>query len=157
MSKTTKKSIMLLTEQQSGMRFCKACNKLLTLDKFKPEKRKYTCIEHLRAYKRKMVLGTQEKRAFNSIRCRARMDMITFGHTKMMLSRKQVATLITEHQMQNFTEFAVLPRKPDQMLTIDNAVLVLSYQRNYVLTKYKQSKDPLQYERDLAFIQLQKE
>jgi len=154
MSKTMHpQHVMLLTEQQSGMRFCKACNKLLPLDKFKPEKRKYTCIEHLKAQKREMNLGTQEKRAFNSIRCRARVDMLTLGHTKMVLSRPQVVSMLTEHQLQNFAEFAIVPKKPDQMLTIDNAVLVLSYQRNYVMTKYKESKDPAKYEQDLAFIQ----
>jgi len=145
-------NIILLTEQQSGMRLCMECKKLLPLDKFRQDKRKYTCIEHLRAEKRRQILGTLEKRAFNSIRCRARLDMLLFGHTKMALSRKQVSAMLTHEQMQNYSQFAVIPRRSDEMLTIENAVLVHDWQRRYVLDRYKKARDAPQYESDLAFI-----
>jgi len=144
--------VLLLTEKESGLRLCITCKKLLPLDQFNPKKREYTCIEHMRANKRRLVLGTQDKRAFNSLRCRARSDMLLFGHDKMKLSRKELMSMLTENQMQNFSQYCVIPRKPEEILTIDNAVVVGTHQRRYVVGRWKRAKDVAQYEQDLKLL-----
>ena len=151
-SKPKYHDVLLLTELQSGLRLCLHCNKLLTLDKFKPHRRDYICIDHQRAKGRHQVLGTAEKRAFNSFRCRARFDMLMFGHKKMQLSRQDLLKIITPQQLENFSQYCVIPRKPDEVLTVDNAVIVGSYQRRYIIGRWKHEHDANQYEQDLAFV-----
>ena len=151
-SKPRYHDILLLTEQESGLRFCLTCSKLLPLDKFNPNKRKFTCNKHERAYKCSIALGTQDKRTFNSMRCRARSDMLMFGHKKMVLSRLQLMSLLTEHQVQNFSQYCVIPRRPDEILTLDNAVVVGTLQRRYVVGRWKRTRNPDQYECDLALL-----
>lgn len=148
----TSTNVMAITEQHLGLRLCKQCNKLLPLDRFRPDKRKYTCIEHLRAYKRKMVLGTHNKRAFNSLRCRARQDMLMFGHKRMAISRKLVTTILTDAQMADFSHYCLIPKNPDEILTADNVIVVNTFQRSYVVGRWRVARDTHQYTRDLAFI-----
>ena len=148
----TSANVTILPEQESGMRFCKACNKLLPLNQFRADKRKYTCISHLRAAKRHQVLGTHKKRAFNSLRCRARQDMLTFGHKYMMISRKQVTEMLSDEHMAHFPQYGLIPIRPDKPLTFDNAVIASTFQRSYVLGKWKKTHDPIQYEQDLRFL-----
>lgn len=145
-------SVVQLTEQQSGMRLCKTCNKLLPLDSFKSAKRTYMCIMHTRALRRKFILGTQEKRAFNSLRCRARQDMLTFGHKSIAIPRKQVTAMLTEEQLRSYPDYCIIPRRPDVPLTPENAIVVTSCQRRYVVAKWKTTRNADQYEADLAFI-----
>jgi hypothetical protein len=64
-------SVAVLTEQETCLRFSIVCNKLLQLYQFRTDKHKYTCISHLHASRRKEVLGSHEKLAFNSLYCRA--------------------------------------------------------------------------------------
>lgn len=150
--KKTTINVMALTEQHSGMRLCKACNKLLPLSEFHPTKRKFTCLTHLRAAKRKEILGTHEKRAFNSLRCRARQDMLMFGRKRMSVSRKQVEALLTDEQLSHFDQYSLIPRDPEDILSVDNIVVVSKFQRHYVIGRWRATRDPAQYKRDLDFI-----
>ena len=149
---TVSSDIIVKTEQISGLRLCKACNMLLPLDQFRPRRGKYLCLAHLRAASRRHILGTHEKRAFNSLRCKARQDMIMFGHDHMVISRKQFNTKLTEEQMQQFSLYCMIPRRLDKPLTYENSVIVTSFQRKYIVSKWKILRDPDQYERDLEYI-----
>ena len=150
---TTQGSVIVKTEQLSGLRLCRQCNMLLPLDQFRPKRgNKYLCISHLRATRRRHILGTHEKRAFNSLRCKARQDMLMFGHDHMVISRKQFNAMLTEEQMQNFSTHCMIPRRPDRPLTSENAIIVTTFQRKYVVGRWKITRDPDQYERDLAYI-----
>lgn len=145
-------NIMALTEQHSGLRLCKKCNKLLPLDHFNPDKRRFMCKMHLRALRLRMVLGTQEKRAFNSLRCRARQDQILLGHSKIKISRMQVRDLMTKEQIADFQKFCIIPRRPEEILSEDNVIVVTYFQRQYIMGKWKLDKDIEQYKRDLDYI-----
>lgn len=152
MKAAEKPSVAILTEQAIGQRFCKTCNKLLPLDQFNPNQRAYKCLTHLRAEKRFHVLGTHEKRAFNSLRCRARDDRLIFGQAKLIISRKQVTAMLTPEQMANYSRYCLIPRRPDLPLTADNSVIVTGIQRSFVVSNWKLTKDSDQYERDLLYI-----
>ena len=102
--------------------------------------------------KRKMVLGTHEKRAFNSLRCRARQDMLMFGHSRMIISRQQVVHLLTDAQIAKFSQFCLIPRDPKEILSVDNVTVVTTFQRKYVISRWRITRDNELYKRDLAFI-----
>ena len=151
-SKPKYHDLLSITENYVGLRLCLSCNKMLPIDKFKPNRYEHTCIEHLRARKCHSVLGTADKKAFNSLRCRARSDMIMFGHKQMKLSRQELMKIITKQQLQNYSKYCVIPRRPDEILTVDNIVIVESSQRRYVVGRWKRTEDANQYVRDLALI-----
>jgi hypothetical protein len=151
-SKGKRVNVMALTEQHSGMRLCTECDKLLPLDNFRPNVRTHLCIKHLRAQKMKTLLGTLNKRGFNSLRCRARQDMLMFGHRNVAIPRKLVTSLLTEDQMENFSTHCLIPRNPDQILSKDNIVVVTSFQRSYIVNHWRVTRDSAQYMRDLDFI-----
>jgi hypothetical protein len=141
-----------LTEKETGLRFCIACNKLVPLDQFRTDKRKYTCIPHYRAAGRKAVLGSHEKRAFNSLRCRARQDMLLLGHKRLIINHIQVTAMLTSDQMANFSNYCLIPKRPDHPLSVDNSIIVASEQRKYVIGNWKRSRDTEKYVQDLHFI-----
>jgi hypothetical protein len=145
-------NVAIRTEQETGKRFCIKCDKLLPLEQFKTNKRKYLCITHLRAMKKHYALGTHEKRAFNSLRCRARTDMLMFGMSRMVMGQKQVKTMLTPEQMTNFSKYCLIPKRPDQPLTEGNSIIVTSVQRTYVVGNWRSTRDADQYERDLHYI-----
>jgi hypothetical protein len=137
------------TEQETGRRLCVQCDKMLSLDQFETKKRRFLCIEHFRAMKLHNTLGTHEKRAFNSIRCRARADMLLFGMDHMVLPMTLVLAMLTEDQLAEFSKFCIIPCRPDRPLSKENSIVVTSIQRIYVVSKWRSARDPDQYERDL--------
>jgi hypothetical protein len=151
-SKGKRVNVMALTEQHSGMRLCTECDKLLPLDNLRPHVRTHLCIAHLRAQKMKTLLGTHNKCAFNSHRCRARQDILMFGHKNIAIPRKLVTALLIEAQMEDFSRHCIVPKNPDQILSKDNIVVVTSFQRSYIVNHWRVTRDSAQYMRDLAFI-----
>ena len=140
------------TEQETGMRMCVKCDKLLPLDQFDQKIRHYMCISHLKELHNHNTLGTHEKRAFNSIRCRAHADMLMFKQGKMYLPKSLVLTMLTKEQIANFSGYCIIPRRPDQPISKDNSIVVTSAQRRYIVSQWKASQDADQYERNLNHI-----
>ena len=135
------------------LRYCQACNELLPIDQFKPNsKRRFTCIPHLRAEDRRRVCGTPERRAYNSLRCRARDDMLTFGHTRINISRTKVLAMISEEQVARFSQYCLIPLRPDKPLAEDNAVIVSTDERRFVMNTWRKQKDADAYERNIKAI-----
>lgn len=145
-------NIMAMTEQHSGLRLCKKCDKLLPLDQFNPKKRKFTCKMHMRAIHHRTVLGTHEKRAFNSLRCRARQDQLLLKQPRIHISRKQVKALLTDQQMEDFSHFCLIPKDPTKILSAENVLVVSSLQRKYIMGRWRLKQDVEQYRVDLEFI-----
>ena len=134
------------------MRLCIQCDKLLPLDQFKPNKRSCMCIFHFRKLKLRDTLGTHDKRAFNSLRCRAHADMLLFKQDHMVLPKTLVMTMLTDDQKANFPVYCIIPRRPNEPLTKDNSILVTSIQRKFVVGRWKLARDQGQYGRDLTYI-----
>lgn len=139
-------------EQKTGMRLCIQCDKLLPLDRFKHRPRLYTCITHLKETRNHENQSSQEKKAFNSIRCRAYADMVLFNHDRMFLPKTLVTAILSKEQVANFSNYCIIPKRPDKPLSEDNCIVVTSIQRIYVVAKWKSSRDPDQYENDLRHI-----
>ena len=135
------------------LRYCQACNDLLPIDQFKPNsKRRFTCIPHLRAEDRRRVCGTPERRAYNSLRCRARDDMLTFGHKRMDISRTTVLAMISDKHVAQFSQYCLIPLRPDKPLTSDNAVIVSTDERRFVMNTWRKQKDADAYERNIKAV-----
>jgi hypothetical protein len=139
-------------DQEMGKRWCMKCDKLIPLDLFRPNKRQYMCISHLREISIQNTLGTQEKRAFNSLRCKARSDMLLFHQEQMFMPQTLVNSMLTAEQTANFSAYSIIPKRPDQPLSEDNSIIVTSAQRIYVIAKWRTSRDPDQYECALNYI-----
>jgi len=150
--KPTYSDILTLTELYSGKRLCLKCNKLHSMESFRPNTKEHICIKHYRERRLRIALGTPEKRAFNSITNRARTDMRAFGQPKLFLQRKALLKMLRKDQIQNFSQVCVIPRRPDEVLTLENMVIVDASQRRYIMDGWKQTKDKNQYQRDLALV-----
>lgn len=137
----------------TNLRWCRACKTLHPPELFKPNnKHKFSCIPHLKAKQQQYSFGTHEKRAFNCLRCRARMDRITFGQQEMTLSHKLVDSIMSKDQMANYSQYSLIPFHPDKPLSADNIVVVTTHQRSYILGKWKATRDVSEYRRALKFI-----
>jgi hypothetical protein len=140
------------TEQETGLRFCNRCDKMLPLDRFQTNRRKYVCSVHLKEIHVHETLGTQEKRAFNCLRCRARSDMLLFKQERMFMPKTLVLTMLTAEQIANFPDYCIVPKRPDQPLSKDNSIIVTLTQRKYVIKKWKSARDADKYEHELNHI-----
>ncbi len=141
-----------MTEAESGMRFCRTCNKLIPLDQFARGKRRYQCITHFRKIRSGLAVGTSDRRMYNSIRSRAYQDMRLFGQTSMGLGVKQIRELLTPAQMADFSAYCIIPKDPAVPMARENAVAVTNAQRRYVVGTWKPKKDATAYRLALSYI-----
>lgn len=142
------------TERVTGVRYCSKCDKFLPIDQFRDRKtqRLFVCIPHMREMARIRCMGTVPRRAYNSLRCRARQDMLEFGHTKMNIRRAEIIDMLTEEQIAHHGEFCLVPRRPDRPLSLSNSIILSSPQRMYLMGRWRKSRDAIQYMRDLRHI-----
>ena len=145
-------SAAVRAEEQTGVRFCTTCDKAVPLSEFSTFKRRYMCIKHYREIMRHYTTGDHNKRAFNSLRCRAYQDMTVFGQKRMFMSRKQILAKLTDEQQADYSNHALIPKNPDQPLVESNSIVVTSAQRAYVVSNWKKSRDPEQYLQDLISV-----
>ncbi len=147
------RSLLQRTEVETGMRFCRGCNGLVPLDQFPAERHRHTCTYHTSERRRKEVLGTPEKRAFNSIRCRARKDMIVFGHQRMFMGIKQVMSLMSAEQLADYKNFALVPIVPSQPISKCNVAVIGEAKRKALMANWKATnQDDAQYGRSLGLV-----
>jgi hypothetical protein len=143
----------ILAQKESGMRWCLPCNKLLPPEMFRKDgRRAHTCLNHLRDCHRRNLLGTHEKRAFNAVRSRVRQDALLFGEQRVHISKKSVMTILSENQKENYTKYCLLPLRPDRPFNAQNAVVVTTAQRIYMVTKWKQSHNVDEYMNDIKLL-----
>jgi hypothetical protein len=144
-------SIVDMTEKEIGARFCNSCNKMVSLDLFMPGKRRYQSAEHFRGIRRKLAVGTADRRLYNSIRSRAYQDMRLFGQTSMGLGVKHIRELLTPEQMADYTAHCIIPRDPTVPMTRENAVAVTTAQRRYVDMKAEEGRGGLPHRAGVHF------
>ena len=99
-------------------------------------RQKYMCIAHARENLREAVLGTQEKRAFNSLRCRARQDMLMFGQDHMVMGVRQVLSMLTPEQVANYKTVCLVPVDPALPLTKTNVAIIPNAKARCTIRKW---------------------
>lgn len=132
------------------MRLCKQCNKMLPLNLFRKNDTRKMCHTHVKEAHRKHVLGTIDKRAFNSLRCRSRTDLSLFDQKVLKISRKDVVALLTNTQLEKFSHYCIVPRDPTEPLALGNAAVITSVQRRWLMCNWKFKRNAQQYAHDLA-------
>ena len=135
------------------VRFCRKCMAVLPISSFRNEpKVRFLCTKHLRDERKKYVVGTPILRAFNALRCRARQDVFTFGFTKMQITRSQMIALLSDEHVANFSQYSLIPLRPDKPLSSDNAIIVSVEKRRYVVGVWRKTRDPDEYVKNLKLI-----
>ena len=145
-------SIIDKTEQETGSRWCKSCDRMVALDQFAPGKRRYQCAAHYRGIRRQLAVGTTDRRMYNSIRSRAYQDMRLFGQTSMGVGVNQIKELMSPAQMADFSAYCIIPKDPSVPMTRENAVAVTNAQRRYVVGTWKPKRDAAAYRIALSYI-----
>ena len=145
--KTTK--ILKKSEQTAGTRYCKMCDDYLPLDMFNLERKRFLCITHLKRANIDQLYGTIEQKAMNGFRSRSYHDLFIFGQEKLNISKQDIMELWTDEQIKNYKQWRLVPKKPDEMLTRNNAVFVKKEQRRYLISNWKFKKNVNDYIEEL--------
>jgi len=140
-------------ENATGLRYCSWCDKFLPVNQFKKTgPRMYVCIPHIREKGLLYTLGTPSNRAFNAIRCKARQDMLEFGFKSMCITKHEVIAKLSEEQMAHYSDYCLIPKRPDIPLSEANSIMVTATQRIYIFRNWRKTRDTDQYIRDLEHI-----
>jgi len=67
----------------------------------------------------------------------------------MNISRTKVLTMISDEQVAQFSQYCLIPLRPDKPLAEDNAVIVSTDKRRFVINTWRKQKDADAYERNL--------
>ncbi len=137
--------------QESSVQFCAECHAFdlaRQLDSVKYTTRRF-CDKHRAERMRFSVYGTHDGKVANCMRAIANHDRRTFGQTHIKLSKKDIISLFSPEQSENYTEWVIIPRHPTQILSMSNATLVKKPTRSFLLCEWKQHKDPAGYTRKL--------
>jgi hypothetical protein len=137
--------IMRDLEAIVGKRFCKRCNAMVPLDQFRQTNTRYLCDTHRRQAQRDSEFGTVERRALSTLCAKSQGDRKIFGHTKMFLRKRDLTPMLKPEQIQNYSEWAIIPRDPAKETSTENAEVVTVYQRRCLVRNWKKHRNPEQY------------
>ena len=129
--------------------YCKQCDDFLPPDIFRHPKEHKLCYKHQKEYERFKMRKNQTIRALNSYSTKAYMDMLTFGMKRINIKGSDMLTLLNPDQIANFTNWSMVPRRPDKEITNDNVAIITSAQRRYLVATWKLTKNSDEYESNL--------
>ena len=124
----------------------------MPIESFKEGSRTRVCLMHARKMRLRYSLGTLEKRAFNSLRLRARHDRFAFRQESIRLSSPEALAHLSPEQLRDYPRWSLVPRHPERVLDADNSVLVTNYQRRYLMCQWRTDRCPRTYKNHLAFL-----
>jgi hypothetical protein len=81
-------------------------------------------------------------------RCRCEYDVRLSGTSKVQASLRQLSDLFQPHQ--NDSQWSIAPKDPTLPLTPDNAVVIPSALRRYLMARWRASRDLPRYQRALT-------
>jgi hypothetical protein len=151
-------------EIHTGGRYCTGCQAMVPLGKFPhPQKyapRHFVCKLHHSQAKEQKTLPVEktpvekevriDRKAAMLFRAAARKDKVIFGHDSVNITPDETQALLKKEHLDNPAAFAMLPIKPMEPISKENAILVSSAQRRYLTGMWKATHDPQAYERDMA-------
>jgi hypothetical protein len=76
---------------------------------------------------------------------RCYLDRKDFGHTKLLLTQRDVESLCQAQQLAPHSGLYVVPRQPRQPLSRGNALLVDKVQRRFLLALWRMTRDEDEY------------
>jgi hypothetical protein len=140
--------VVKMTEGATGRRYCLSCNKVLPITAFKTLEKRFKCRACFRTMN-KEFFSTNVQRLHNSLLCRARRDKDLFGHPKISLSLQELLEIMTADQVRDFSAWVVVPKQPSMILTKDNAKIIPSFQRKFLLAEWRKGNDHKLYTQNL--------
>jgi len=129
-----------------SVRYCRKCEKSMSLDQFDPGEVRFFCSKHLREILRWYRQGDQGRRAVNNLRVKCWTDKATFGQPTVGLSCQDIRNMMTPDQIKTFSRYAIVPKDPTQILSASNALLITANCRKYLVASWKITQDTEQYQ-----------
>ena len=130
-------------------RFCKACQQMLSVDRFCPNETSAYCREHfnarMRASRKRDSYTDKRRRAISGLRHKIWLDKQIFNQSDMSISYQDIRELLTDDQVDMYLQLAIVPDVPTMPLTKSNAVVIGNKHRKFVLGIWKNSCDPVKY------------
>lgn len=137
----------IIKQLKPGEYYCRTCQKVMPKDQFREKTRRFYCKEHLQPMKRQQMWGTPEKRAVNSMRAAAWLDMHVFGMTKLSIRFAEILALLKPEHVQDPSHFSIVPIDPTKPLEPGNAAVVRKMHRKCLVECWKQSRSKEDYTR----------
>jgi hypothetical protein len=70
----------------------------------------------------------------------------------MDISRTTVLAMISDKHVAQFSQYCLIPLRPDKPLASDNAVIVSTDERRFVMNTWRKQKDADTYERNIKAV-----
>jgi hypothetical protein len=153
-------------EKGVGKRLCIRCGLMLPTEEFAPGQRQNTqhfvCKKHPEECQKIEEKPENGKRrrgeakdesplelAAVSLRKRAKNDLETFKQSVLDLSMSQTRELLRREHINDYCHFSIVPLRPQEPVSPDNAAVVSVSHRRYITGLWRQTHDPVVYARDL--------
>jgi len=139
--------------KDKSIKFCRTCEKYLPKDQFDPTSNRRFCYKHLREICRWYRQGSQARRGVTNLRIQCCKDKKVFGQPKSAISCQNIRDMLTEDQLNHFSDYSIVPKDPTQPISISNSVLITAKCRKYLVSCWKVTKDLEQYQQILQMQQ----
>jgi hypothetical protein len=140
-----------MTEKATGLRYCSAmCNALLPADRFRAKQRPRNVCHMCHKEQKRGYFNTQLKLAYNSLLTRARCDRSIFKQSKLSITLQELLLILNPTQIEKYSAWAIVPKNPCEVVTKENSVVIPSYQRRFLVSRWKVHRDQKLYEEELG-------
>jgi len=140
-----------MPKQPRTTRLCRTCQQMLPLDKFNPKITYAYCIDHVNAYIKLTKKRGVKKTPCDIIRFRCWVDKKAFGQIEVKLTKKSICQLLCDDQLSDTKAWAIVPICPTSALTQDNATVVSSVHRRYLMAQWKLDNNVEVYQHILQY------
>jgi hypothetical protein len=141
-------AIIKRIETITGNRYCKECNKMLPLENFDLQLKnapRFLCKTHTKELYHSWGYGTHDKRAFSTFKAKLQADRKIFDQDRIEIKKRDIVNLVKPEHLQNFGEWAIIPKNPGVPISGQNMEIVSIYMRRCLVRRWKKHKDPAQY------------
>ena len=135
-------------EAVTGNRYCRECNLTLPMERFDLKLKnapRFLCKTHIKALYHDWAYGTHDKRAFSTLKAKLQADRKIFDQDRIEIKKRDIMNLVKPEHLQNFGEWAIVPRNPGIPISGQNVEIVSIYMRRCLVGRWKKHKDPAQY------------
>ncbi len=141
-------SIIKRIESVTGTRYCKECHLMLPMEKFDlvlKNAPRFLCRVHTKQLYHTWSYGTHDKRALNTLKAKLQADRKIFQQDRIEVKHRDLLKIVKPEHLQNFGEWAIVPRNPGIPISGANMEIVSIYVRRWLVKQWKKHKDPEQY------------
>lgn len=138
-------SDIIKKDNVEGMRYCRKCEKLLPLDKFKLGQRRFMCKLHIRERVKMYTRGDRDRNAVFTIKQRAWVDMHYFKQARLNMTPKELISILTDEHKDHPLHWALMPVDPEQPISLENSIIIPILHRRMLMLLWRHTNDVQQY------------